>query len=254
MNRNLIPLGLALALTSSALGGARIIITEIMYNPASPENKGETEWVEIANVGDATIEITDWRLDDEDKDDWGSFSAVIGPGGVAVLINAGACSEEAFRAAWDVSAETSGGESRVPVPPLNYQVIPVKWGSLGNRPTAQNEILQLLDKTGNVISEVNYQEGGDWPTLVQPGGPSIYLTTLTAEKLNDGKLWRKSETGASGSNTRECRAAGPFVRGDVGSPGFLPGPSVETGSSAKGSEPPSPTAVKTGDNTNTIDY
>ncbi|HWB19151.1 MAG TPA: lamin tail domain-containing protein, partial [Phycisphaerales bacterium] len=50
-----------------------IIITEIMYNPNSPEMVGETEWVEIVNVSEHTVEMSNWRLDDEDKKNWSPF-------------------------------------------------------------------------------------------------------------------------------------------------------------------------------------
>jgi hypothetical protein len=251
MRQHAIPLCLALLLTAAATGDARVIITEIMYNPASPEKSAETEWVEIANVGDATIEIKDWKLDDEDRAGWGTFSITLAPGGVAVLINAGGCTEEQFRAAWDVTAESGGAPAAVPVPARCYQVVPVKWGSLANRPAPGNEVLQLVNDKGNAVCEVNFQEGGDWPTLAQPGGPSIYLVNLAAEKLTDGSLWRMSEVGAAGA--RECRAANVFVRGDIGSPGTLPGPSVDT------SAPPTAradqtTTDNTGDIKNTIDY
>src|SRR5262245_50993604 len=116
----LIPFFTALVITASALAQPRIIITEIMYNPHSDEKNNETEWVEIANVGTETMEIKNWRLDDEDKKNWGKFSCTLQPGGVAVIINGDAVKEDQFRAAWDVA----GGDSHNQ---LEYQVIPVKW-------------------------------------------------------------------------------------------------------------------------------
>lgn len=204
------------AMAGSAFGQARVIITEIMYNPASKETRNETEWVEIANVGDKSIEIKGWRLDDEDDrrgDDWGPFSCRLEPGGIAVLINEDAASEEQFRKAWD--GDSSDGGS------AHYHVIPVKWGSLSNNPTPENEILQLLDETGKVICEVNFESGGEWPRLTPKGGPSIWLTDLHAADLNDGKLWKKSEAGKDGA--RRSVKTDVFDGEDIGSPGFVPG-------------------------------
>ena len=202
-----------LAVSSSALAQPRVIITEIMYNPASRENYGETEWVEIANVGDEAIEIKNWRLDDEDKGDWGPFSCTLQPGRVAVLVNEDAVNEEAFHAAWDQS-EASADAAK-------YLVIPVNWQSLSNKAAAENETLQLLDGQRNAVCEINYENGGHWPDVRWAGGPSIWLTDLTAKNLSVGKLWRKSEAGKDGARCN--RLTKVFNGQDIGSPGFVPG-------------------------------
>lgn len=193
----------------------RVVITEIMYNPASVEDKGQTEWVEIANIGDAAVEITDWKLDDEDSLDWGTFSCVLPPGGVVVLINRNGTNEQDFRKAWDI--EPKDGE---PEPPP-YLVIPVTWGSLANRPDEQNEILQVRNDRGEVVCEVNFQSGGLWPSVTGRGGPSIALTSAKVVELNDGRGWMKSEAGKHGA--RASRAAGAFSAEDIGSPGTVAG-------------------------------
>lgn len=221
--------------------GPRVIITEIMYDPASDERRGESEWVEIANVGDEPIDIKDWKLDDEDTQEWaqwGPFSCTLLPGQVAVLINGDATTEKEFREAWDVLDDEGN-------PTLSYLVIPVKWGSLANNASATNEILQLLDADGEVVCEANYESGGDWPSIRSPGGPSIYLTDITVEDLNDGTLWRASVVGRDGA--RNNRKTTIFNGTDIGSPGFVPGlssPRIAT-------DDPTPRPA-TGDNV--IDY
>jgi len=214
-----------LVLSSAALGEGRVIITEIMYNPASDERLGQTEWVELANIGREVIQIKDWKLDDEDPAGWGAFSITLKPGGVVVLVNEAAVAEEQFRKAWD---ERSGaeGESEAeaeeePEEESAYQIVPVKWASLANSPSAENEILRLLDGQGNIICEVNFQEGGDWPVCGRPDGASIWLTDLAATDLNDGKVWKRSVKGEHGA--RACRPTKVFDAEDVGSPGFVSG-------------------------------
>ena len=131
----------SIALASAVLADSRVVITEIMYNPASAERRGETEWVEIANLGDTPVQLDQWRLDDEDQQggaDWSDFSCELAPRGVAVLVNKAAVDEATFREAWDPAA--SPGSSRP-----GYQVIPVMWGNLANSASADNEILTLLD-------------------------------------------------------------------------------------------------------------
>lgn len=203
----------------------RIVITEIMYNPASDESGGKSEWVEIANLGDEPVDLANWRLDDEDTlpmDKWGPFSCVLAPGAVAVLIHNGV-DEAQFRAAWDV-AESEGTVA------TEYLVVPVKWGSLANAPSETNEILRLLDGDGAVVCEVNFRNGDGWPKLTIAGGPSIHLADLNAatlsNELSHGAHWRASKAGEHGAVG--VRTTAVFDGKDVGSPGRLPAASVPT--------------------------
>lgn len=198
------------AMAPTALGAGRVIMTEIMYNPNSKEDKGQTEWIEIANVGDEAVEIKDWRIDDEDKWDWGKFSCTLEPGGVAVLYNADYLTEEAFREAWDSNDSEQSG---------TYQAIGVKWGGIANTPGPDNEIVQLLDSKGAVICEVRQE--GQWPECNRPDGSSIYLVDLSASDLSDPKLWKKSDKGVAGGRTNTKTEI--FGGEDHGSPGFVPG-------------------------------
>lgn len=231
-----------------------IVITEIMYNPASDEGKGQPEWVEIANLGAVAVEISDWRLDDEDSlpfDQWGPFSCVLAPGGVAVLVNATAVDEAQFRAAWDAavaaddaapdaapdaagstslpaSATSGSGATPSAVDPGDvgktpYLVIPVKWGGISNNPGPRdgvgNEVLQLRDADGRVRCEVNLRNGDGWPKLTAAGGPSVYLAEPSGD-LNDGARWRAAAPGIDGA--RACLPTAVFNGRDIGSPGRLP--------------------------------
>jgi hypothetical protein len=203
-----------LLIASAAFSAGKIVITEIMYNPASEEKRGEAEWVEIANVGDAIVNLDGWHFDDEDRGTWGDFSPTLklGPGEVAVIINAAKLDEAKFRAAWDAS---SGAGDK---PKLDYKIVAVKWGGLANTPAEGDEVLQLLDGNENVICEVNYRISGDWP---RADGASIWLHDLKATDLNNGKLWRLSQEGDGAS--RACAAGEVFNKPDVGSPGIVPG-------------------------------
>jgi Lamin Tail Domain len=197
-------------LSTFVCGDARVVITEIMYNPASEEKRNESEWVEIANVGDQAVEMKGWSLDDEDTSDWSPFTATLEPGAVAVLVNAGSVTEQEFRSAWDSAASAQNA---------TYQVIPVKWGGLANQAPSENETLQLLDSQGKVVCEVNYDTADDWPIVGLKGGPSIWLTDVRAEKLSIGTLWRASVEGEAGA--RRCATTTVFNEADVGSPGSV---------------------------------
>ncbi|HID40394.1 MAG TPA: lamin tail domain-containing protein, partial [Calditrichaeota bacterium] len=45
-----------------------VIITELMYNPASSEATTETQYIEIANTTNNPISLLNWTIDDEDSD------------------------------------------------------------------------------------------------------------------------------------------------------------------------------------------
>jgi hypothetical protein len=45
--------------------GNDVIVTEVFFNPSGDE--AETEWVELTNVGLVPVDVSDWRLADEDN-------------------------------------------------------------------------------------------------------------------------------------------------------------------------------------------
>ena len=57
MQTPLVAITISLGLGSATFGQARVLITEIIYNPASTETRNQTEWVEIANL--ATLRVSD---------------------------------------------------------------------------------------------------------------------------------------------------------------------------------------------------
>lgn len=188
-----------------------LLISEIMYNPASKEDVPNlVEWVEVYNPGDAAVDLSGLRLADED----GQTEAIptgttLEPGAAVVLIPADQSVEE-FRKAW------GDGVAVVALP---------GWGKpgltgLGNNPSDKNEVLKLIDAGGRVIDEVNFDDEGDWPTD-DPQGPSIYLKpdALTATGNDEGKNWARSEAGKDGA--KRCTKTDTFNGEDVGSPGHV---------------------------------
>ena len=85
---------------ASAATMDRVLITEIMYNPGSPE--ADWEWVEIYNNGFTTVDLSTWVFDNDDGLAVGSanLSGTLAPNESAVLFNAAALTEAEFRAAW----------------------------------------------------------------------------------------------------------------------------------------------------------
>lgn len=197
---------------------ADIIISEIMYNPASREGSttGDqagpcmTEWVELYNVSQAEVDLSGWKLADEDGSTGPIAEAtVIAPGQAIVLIPQ-ECGIENFRAAW--------GDG--------FQVIPVSgWGigglkQLSNSPSETNEILRLVDKDDASVDTVNYDDEGDWPSD-SPDGPSICLKpdALSAQANDSGANWARSAVDSTGGKANVKTEI--FDGEDVGSPGVV---------------------------------
>lgn len=187
-----------------------ILISEVMYNPASSGEGGNfsPEWVEIVNVGTATQDISGWKLSDEDGV-WGAIpgSTNLQPNQVAVLfdgLSTPVTSEAGFRSTWGI--------------PANALVIGVNWSEeLANDPSPTNELLTLEDATGLARDSVNYDDAAPWPSG-GPEGSSIYLTDLLAD--NDvGSNWASSVVGVDDASAAN---GFPFSGSDVGSPGFVP--------------------------------
>ena len=178
-----------------------VVISEIMYNPASAEPAGE--WVEIVNVGSESVILDGWILDDEDTGDWSPISTdtpALPGGGVAVIYNSTISSSD-FREAWSI--------------PDSVLLIGVNWASLANSPSTTSEILELLDSDGQVQDTVNFDDSDPWPADNNSG--SVYLTDLFADN-NDGSIWALSTLGQGNSRSP---SDGVFSSSDVGSPGFL---------------------------------
>jgi len=204
------------AVVAPAVQG-EVIISEIMYNPASKEGgvtpdapPCETEWVEIYNTGDKAVSLTGYFLQDGDgKTQALPENVSIAPGEAIVLIP-GNQSVEDFRAAW--------GDG--------FQVFPLEgWSTgkeglnnLGNSPSEKNEILALCNEKAEVVDEVNFDDEGDWPSD-SPDGPSITLKpdALDTAKNDDGKNWARSEPGKL--EAHNAKQTPEYKPEDVGSPG-----------------------------------
>lgn len=187
---------------NDAAAPASIVISEIMYNPASNENSpGVGEWIEIVNTGAAATDLSGWLFDDEDSTNWSAIpnGTVLQPNQIAVFFDADFTTAAEFRTEWNV--------------PNSALVVGIGWGSLANNPSATNEILELLNIVGEQMDLVNYDDANPWPSGAD--GPSIYLKSLSVDN-NNGANWARSTVGAKGA----ISPAGPaFSTSDVGSPG-----------------------------------
>jgi len=190
-------------------GKPPIVITEIMYNPDSAEKPpNRVEWVELYNAGKVAVELSGWRLKDEDGQTGGFAKDTIIAAGEAVVIVPDDLKAGQYREAW--------GDGFTVVPVSNWGRPGLSW--LANAPSSTNENLTLVDGEGEVVDRVNYDDQDDWPTD-DPDGASIYLLPgwIDADANDHGKRWARSEVDKHGA--RPVNATKVFNGEDVGSPG-----------------------------------
>jgi endonuclease/exonuclease/phosphatase family metal-dependent hydrolase len=185
-----------------------IVISELMYDPASDETApGVGEWIEVVNTGTAATDLSGWLFDDEDATNWGAIPSgtVLSPNQVAVFFDSAFTTAATFRSEWTV--------------PASSLVVGVAWGSLSNNPVGPgDEVLTLLNNVGGQMDVVNYDNASPWPS--NNNASSIYLKNLSADN-NAGANWARSLAGAP----KVVSPTGPtFSTSDIGSPGrfFLP--------------------------------
>ena len=241
MPRRFVAIALLSMLTtgSAALAAAaEVVITEIMYNPASTEGgskpgpDGEptvtrAEWVEIYNAGDDEVDLSGWVLRDRSgaTEPLGE-GHVLPAGGVAVLVPE-AVTPEQFAEAW------GEGITVWPIGPWENGGL----RNLANNPK-QGEAVELLDAEGESVDVVNYHSGGDWPATLRPDGGSIAVSAdaLSAEANDDPAAWSRSEAGVAGAWAVTQTDA--FDGEDVGSPGKLPPDDAATGGDSPDADEP----------------
>ncbi len=206
----------------------QIIITEIMYDPASSETTAKvTEWIEVYNPGDQPVDVSNWYLTDASgrSGDWPD-GTIIPAGGVAVIVPRGAGTRlmdaAGFVAAWNgysiaqiIQPETGTGSNDT----ANGEITS---GGLGS-----TEELRLVDAGGGFQDYASYDD--EWPWPVKNGAGSIHLLQDAYHvAANDSGLnWRLSSECAGGAYGSAI--SGLFNAHDYGSPGYLAGITAPTG-------------------------
>jgi hypothetical protein len=194
---------LAIVGMGAAQSGAAVIISEIMFEAAGSDDN--REWVELYNTGNSPVDISGWRLHDEDA---GSQPGSPIPSGTIlaakqaiVLIE----NEAAFLADWGAG--------------INYIVYPGMGTSLNmaNAPAAPgDEVLMLKNASDVVVDVVDYDNESPWPAVTNATATSIYVLPgfLSANANDLGGSWGRSTPGVHGAVLANGRT-------DAGSPGIV---------------------------------
>jgi hypothetical protein len=141
-----------------------IVINEIMLDP--PSNERDGEFIELYNRGAAAVDLSGWTLDDG-VDFVFPAGTSIAPGGYLVV---------AANAAW-MNANYPG-----------LAAIGNWSGNLSNG----GERVRLEDQNDNLVDEVDYRTGGEWPELAGGNGSSLELVNPAADN-SVGTAWRDSD-------------------------------------------------------------
>lgn len=125
---------------------AQLVITEIMYNPATAlGSDANWEYLEIYNAGPSAVDLEYFSIPN---------FAVVFPGGSSIASGE-----------YIIVARNAASFGTQP-----YQVFD-GTGTLNNG----SEVLQIQDPLGNVIDEVIYSTAGLWPSEANGDGPGLSL-------------------------------------------------------------------------------
>lgn len=154
---------------SVAMLGVPVRITEIMYEPIDGD---AYEFIELQNIGATTVDLSGCSF--EGLSYVFPADTTLAPGGLLVL--ASGVNPAAFAARYP-GVVVAGTHS----------------GSLADG----GERLALLDRNGNTITSVTYNNAGGWPTAADGGGYSLEVINPNGDP-NDPANWRAS-TAVNGS-------------------------------------------------------
>ena len=188
-----------------------LVISEIMYDPASTED--DWEWIEIYNRGSRPVALAGFVLDDNNRSAHGAANVLGGAvqaGGAAILYNADDVSDGGFRAAW--------GNSLNLIPVTGWDRL-----SLNNSGDSLGLWRSFTAYTGDhenhahAVARGIYTNGGDWPRA--DGAASIYLVDLDADpRVGDNWALSVVDDDSPAGAVYRSHAAGGNSGDDLGSP------------------------------------
>ena len=143
--------------------GSPVRITELMYNPPGGSLH---EFIELQNNSGASVDLGGMYFD-----------------GITFIFNQGTTLAGGARLVLGANTDTNAWKAQYP------GVHPAGWfsGSLNNG----GERISLFDKSGNLITSVDYSDGGGWPTAADGGGRSLEVINPNGDP-DDPANWQAS--------------------------------------------------------------
>jgi len=208
-------------------GGAAagLVISEIMYDPASAEPVWE--WVEIFNNTGATIDFgsTNYVFDDDDDSSLTAAnitSGTIAQGAVGVLFNASANGNtvENMKAAWGAAVNFIPVNTWTDL--TNSGDAIAIWSSFAAYQAETQATSSPRRTMNNAAVAVAYDNSAaaGWPANNNSG--SIFMANLTSNPATPAS-WTRSSNANSFAPQQVTAEVIDHPGGDVGSPGFVPG-------------------------------
>jgi hypothetical protein len=204
MNIKSISLALLFAVTVAIPSRAALLISEVLFNEVGSDTTGE--WIEIHNTGPGTIDLSNYKIGDEETSGATSTTeamfqfpagAMIGPGQFQI-ISAGATR---FNTVYGFmpNYETASTEASVPDMTI-YSTWDSDGGTLSMSNT--NDQAALVDPSDAIIDGVNWGNNAFLnPGLVQPvpDGTSYerIVASVDTDTAADWKLGTPSSPGAA---------------------------------------------------------
>ena len=163
-----------------------IVINEIFFAP--PHTLKKLSFVELFNRGRVTVDLTDWSFTD----------------GIHFVFPRGT------RLAPGEFLAVAADASRLRAAHGNIPVI----GNFQGKPGHDGDLMRLADERGNLVNQVDFHVGGDWPGWTHSGGSSMELI----HPLMDNSLssaWRDSDESAKGEwRTYSCNGVYQQLRAE----------------------------------------
>jgi len=178
-------------LSGTGAPSSPLILSQIMYNPSSPEP--DWEWVEVYNPSGSPVSLAGYVLDDNDTQAHVAANIAAGSvpaGGVAYLYNADAISEAAFKLAWgNVNAVAVTGWMKMQLSNSGDRV--GLWENFSHYAGDHQTHALAADS-------VTYDDVSGWPA--DDGFGAIYVTTLAGDR-NLGASWKLAVSADAGNAT-----------------------------------------------------
>ena len=162
--------------------GVPIRITEIHYNPS---DSPAYEFIELQNLGGAPVDLSGMYFD-----------------GITYTFNTGTSLAPGARLVLASATDSAAFTARYPG---------VAFGFFSGGLNNSGERITLFDRSGNVITSLDYDDAGGWPTSADGGGRSLEITDANGNP-DDPANWHPSSANGGTPGSINSAVLPPDVR------------------------------------------
>ena len=151
-----------------------------MYDP--PKSAATPEYIELFNRGKSSVDLSDWQLTDAVHFKFPRGTQIPAQGFLVIASDAARMKQI-------------------------YGAIPA-IGNFSGKLHNLGDLVRLIDQRGNLVNQVDFKAGGDWPTLAKGGGSSVELINPWMDN-SLSSAWRDSDETAK-SKMRQYACTGTY--------------------------------------------